>query len=136
MFKPYLRGLYEAVRYYPSFDSDGMTQAKDIDNIDIKGLITEEKSSSIETERGDEDETEQIRADGEGLSEGSRPREIPATEEGELPEPILPGTGGAGIRGEGESDSGRDEGLRGERDRDQRPSDYTITASSINNPTK
>jgi len=113
-----------------------MTQAKDIDNIDIKGLTTEEKSSSIETERGDEDETEQIRADGEGLHEGSAPGEVSATEEGEVPGSVLPGPGGTGIQGEGKPDSVRNDGLRGERDRDQRPSDYTITASSINNPPK
>ena len=102
-----------------------MTQAKDIDNIDIEGLTTEEKSPHIEAKK--EDENGQIRTDGEGLSEGELSGEVSATEEGKLPGSVLPGQGGTGIRGEGKPDGGGDEGLRGERNRDQRHADYTIT---------
>ncbi|MDD3083205.1 MAG: DEAD/DEAH box helicase family protein, partial [Desulfobacterales bacterium] len=91
------------------------------------GLTTDEKGPNIDSEGGDKDESEQIRTNAEGLSEGSGTEEIPANDQGEIPDAVLPGTGGGRVPGEGKPGSSRDEGRRGERDSDQRPADYTIT---------
>jgi len=42
--KPYLRSWYEAARYYPGFDASGMTDGKDIKEVDTASDKTDDKT--------------------------------------------------------------------------------------------
>jgi len=123
--KPYLRGWYEAVRYYPSFDAKGMTEAADINE---KDLTDTKKVINNKEEKEVPDGT--LREPTEEPPEGEQAGDVSGTVEGETPGSTLPGPGGRGRKGTSRNDGGRDAGLHGERDRGQEPADnvdYSIT---------
>ncbi len=60
--KPFLRSWYEGVRYYPNFDSKGMSSAAEIDAINVDELGGEDvPSTELDTERNSGNAEQEVR---------------------------------------------------------------------------
>jgi N12 class adenine-specific DNA methylase len=123
--KPYLRGWYEAVRYYPGFDSTGMTDAADINE---KDLTDTETDTTIKTDKEEPNGT--IREPTEGPPEGTPKEPVSGSGKGKEDRPVLPGKGRGSRAGTKRDDSRRDARVHGTGNRNQEPVanvDYSIT---------
>ncbi|MBU4053611.1 MAG: hypothetical protein KKA41_04525, partial [Proteobacteria bacterium] len=121
--KPYLRSWYEAVRYYPGFENKDMTEAADIEKVDIDD-ITDYNNKETAVNKGGQDE--QIRPINERLPE----REGSQEGQGDVQRPIesaLPSQGRTGDKTERKPDKRRVDGSRSRGNGESGPSDYSIT---------
>lgn len=149
MVRPYLRGWYEAVRYYPGFDSAGMSSGSEIETepadkaektaVETMGLrkpakkpLTGQPESTINKVSDKEVSDGSIRRTDEGLPAGEGPGQVSADEKIRPADRVLPDEEPGGAAAEAEPGGDRDAGSHGRRDRALRadePVDYTITES-------
>lgn len=69
--QPYLRGWYEAVRYYPGIDAEGMTQPGEMDAAILNVTVAGDESGRQDVQEADSQAEPGIRKDGGGTGVGT-----------------------------------------------------------------